>query len=103
MVPKHGYETIDSKEQKLWHSHVVEVKSGVLIMPTPSTHKGHEDKWEKPETKAMKGVIGWYGKAWHFWEVNKGHELSLGHPKLMGSLTGLARTNMDEVLQDKNW
>ena len=71
-------------------------------MPTPSTHKGHEDKWEKLETEGMKEVIGWYGKTWHFWEVDKGHELSLGHPKLMGSLTGLSRTNIDEVLKDKN-
>ena len=71
-------------------------------MPTPSTHKGHEDKLEKLETEAMKEVIGGYGKTWHFWEVDKEHELPLGHPKLMGSLTGLAQTNMDEVLKDKN-
>ena len=102
MVPKHVYETLDPKEQKLWHSHVFEVKSGMLIMPTPPTHKGHEDKWEKLEIEAMKEVIGWYGKTWHFWEVDKEHELPLGHPKLMGSLTGSAQTSMDEVLKDKN-
>jgi hypothetical protein len=71
MVPKHVYETLDPKEQKLWHSHVVEVKSGVLIMPTPSTHKGHEDKWEKLKTEAMKEVIGGYGKTWHFWKSTR--------------------------------
>ena len=91
MVPKHIYETLDPKEQKLRHSHVVDVKSGVLTTPTPSTHEGHEDKCEKLEMEAMKEVIGWYGKTWHFWEVDKGHELPFGHPKLMGSLTGLAR------------
>jgi hypothetical protein len=62
MVPKHIYETLDPKEQKPWHSHVVDVKSGVLITPTPSTHEGHEDKWEKLEMEAMKEVIGWYGE-----------------------------------------
>jgi hypothetical protein len=56
----------------------------------------------KLETEAVKEVIGWYRKTWHFREVDKGHELPLGHPNLMGSLTRLAETNMDEVLKDKN-
>jgi hypothetical protein len=92
-------EILDPDEQKVWHSHVVEVKSGVLTMPTPPTHKGHEDNWEKLETEAMKEAIGWY---WRTWEVDKGHELPLGHPKLMGSLTRLAERNINEVLKDKN-
>jgi hypothetical protein len=94
--------TLGPDEQKVWHSHVVEVKSGVLTMPTPSTHKGHEGNRENLETGAMKEAIGWYGKTWHFWEVDKGHELPLGHPKLMGSLTRLAEMDTDEVLKDKN-
>ena len=102
MVPKHVYETLDPEEQKLWHSHEFEVKSGMLILPTPSTHNGHGDKWEKLETEAMKEVIGLYGKTWHFWQVDKGHELPLGRPTLMGSLTEDRQTNTDEVLKDRN-
>jgi hypothetical protein len=102
MVPKHVYETLDPEEQKLWHSHEFEVKSGMLIMPTPSTHRGYQDKWVKLETEAMKEVIGLYGKTWHFWEVDKGHELPLGWPKLMGSLTGGHQANMEEALRDRN-
>jgi Protein of unknown function (DUF1264) len=71
-------------------------------MPTPSTHKGHEGKWENLETEALKEAIGRYGKTWHFWEVDKGHELPLGYLKLMESLTRLAETDIDEVLKDKN-
>ena len=101
-MPKHVYETLDAEEQKLWHSHEFEVKSGMLILPTPSTHKGHEDEWEKLETEAMKEVIGLYGKLWHFWQVDKGHELPLGRPMLMGSLTEERQTKLDETLKDRN-
>lgn len=102
MVPKHVYEKLDPEEQKLWHSHEFEVKSGMLVLPTPSTHKGHGDKWEKLETEAMKEVVGLYGKLWHFWQVDKGHELPLGWPRLMGSLTDGRQTNLDEALKDRN-
>jgi hypothetical protein len=102
MVPKHVYETLDPEEQKLWHSHEFEVKSGMLILPTPSTHRGYGDKWEKLEMEAMKEVIGLYGKTWHFWHVDKGHELPLGRPMLTGSLTEECQTNMEEALRDRN-
>ena len=102
MIPKHVYETLDPDEQKLWHSHEFEVKSGMLVLPAPANHRGHEDKWEKLETEAMKQVIGLYGKTWHFWEVDKGHELPLGRPRLMGSMTEGGQTNMDEALKDRN-
>jgi hypothetical protein len=32
----------------------------------------------------------------------QGHGLPLGHSKLMGSLTRLAETNINELLKDKN-
>ena len=131
MVPKHVYETLDPEEQKLWHSHEFEVKSGMLVLPTPSSHQGKEDEWEKMETEAMKEVIGLYGKTWHFWQVDKGHELPLGescskvletrraldllvagvkfadsrvlgYPKLMGSLTSPGQLDLDHSLADRN-
>jgi len=103
MVPKHIYETLDPEEQELWHSHEFEVKSGMLILPTPSSHpEGQGDKWEKLETEAMRQVIGLYGKTWHFWQIDKGHELPLGHPTLMGSLTEGRQLDIDEALKDRN-
>jgi len=35
MISAAQYKTLDEAERKLWHSHVFEVKSGMLIMPTP--------------------------------------------------------------------
>jgi len=102
MVPKHVYETLDAEEQKLWHSHEFEVKSGMLILPTPTTHKGHEAKWETLETEAMKEVVGLYGKTWHFWQIDRGDALPLGRPTLMGSLTESPQLNIDEALKDRN-
>ena len=36
MVSPKIFETLDPEEQKLWHSHVYEVKSGMLFMPKPA-------------------------------------------------------------------
>lgn len=101
-MPKHVYETLDEEEQKLWHSHVYEVKSGMLILPTPESHKGHAKEWEKLETEALRDLAGWYGKLYHFWQVDRGDELPLGPPKLMGSLTQREQLDIDEVLKEKN-
>ena len=102
MVPKSVYDTLDPEEQRLWHSHEFEVKSGMLVLPTPSTHTGGEDKWEGLETQAMKEVIGLYGKTWHFWQTDKGHELPLGHPPRMWSLTDARQLDIDGALKDRN-
>ena len=76
MVTKHVYESLDPKEQKLWHSHEYEVASGMLICPKPSTHG--RDEWQEAETAAMREVAGLYGKTWHFWQVDRGDQLPLG-------------------------
>lgn len=102
MIPKHVYETLDKEEQKLWHSHEFEVQSGMLILPTPETHRGHEDKWEKLETQAMTEVVGLYGKTYHLWQIDRGDEIPLGEPKLMGSLTEHKQLDIDEALKDRN-
>lgn len=60
MVSPKVFETLPEDEKKLWHSHVYEVKSGILIMPAPNTVP--DLLWEKAETKEMEAVIGWYGK-----------------------------------------
>jgi hypothetical protein len=76
MVPRDVYETFPAEERRLWHSHEYEVKSGMLILPKPAAMEDSE--WEKAELAAMKEIINLYGKTWHFWEVDAGHEFPMG-------------------------
>ncbi|KAI5854015.1 hypothetical protein BZA05DRAFT_395407 [Tricharina praecox] len=86
MITPELYATLDSEERKLWHSHVFEVKSGMLIMPRPKGSLMPEMLWEKAETQEMREVVGLYGKTWHLWQVDRGDTLPLGRPMLMQSL-----------------
>ncbi|KAJ9500136.1 hypothetical protein H2202_004527 [Exophiala xenobiotica] len=86
----------------LGHSHEFEVKSGMLVLPYPESHRHRKDAWDELETKAMEEVVGLYGKLYHFWEVDKGHDLPLGPPKLMGSLTGFEQLNVDKAMAPRN-
>lgn len=79
------FKTLDSEERKLWHSHVLEVKSGMLIMPGP--HGLPTGIWEEAETKEMEQVVGLYGKTYHLWQIDRGDKLPLGQPQLMMSFT----------------
>ena len=85
MITPTLYETLDAEERALWHSHVFEVKSGMLIMPGPAALP--TPAWEVAETKEMEEVIGLYGKTYHFWQVDRGDRLPLGNPELMMSFT----------------
>ncbi|KAL2403910.1 Oil body-associated protein 1B [Exophiala dermatitidis] len=102
MIPKSRYEQLDPEEQKLWHSHEFEVKSGMLVLPYPESHARRKDAWDKLETRAMEEVVGLYGKLYHFWEVDKGHDLPLGQPKLMGSLTEWEQLDVDKAMEERN-
>lgn len=85
MITPRLFATLDKEEQSLWHSHVFEVKSGMLIMPKPSLVP--EAVWEVAENKEMEQVIQLYGKVYHLWQVDRGDTLPLGEPKLMTSFT----------------
>ena len=102
MIPKAEYEKLDPKEQQLWHSHEFEVKSGMLILPYPTSHRGNESQWDKLETEAMKEVVGLYGKLYHFWQTDRGDELPLGLPRLMGSLTSDKQLDVDRAMGTRN-
>lgn len=107
MITPKLYETLESEERKLWHSHVFEVKSGMLIMPQPSALVP-QAAWEKAETAEMEDVIKLYGKVsrligecdahvsallltqiqvYHLWQVDLDHKIPLGEPKLMTSVS----------------
>jgi len=102
MIPKDKYLTLPPEEQKLWHSHEFEVQSGMLALPTPESHRGYADKWEKLETEAMKEVVGLYGKTWHTWQVDRDEDIPMGAPRLMGSLTEYQQLDLDKALADRN-
>jgi len=98
MVPKESYEKLAPDEQKLWHSHVFEIKSGALVMPKPALVPA--SAWDALELQEMNELIGWYGKTFHLWQVDTHQEIPLGAPVLMGSLNSLhlPKLNLDEIL-----
>ncbi|OIW00783.1 hypothetical protein TanjilG_19588 [Lupinus angustifolius] len=70
------FETLPPEEQKLWHSHAYEIKSGLLVTP------------RVPEMIAMpelENIAKTYGKFWCTWQVDRGDKLPLGAPSLMMS------------------
>lgn len=85
MITPKLYNTLDTDEQRLWHSHVFEVKSGMLIMPKPVAIP--EAVWELAENREMEEVVHLYGKVYHLWQTDRGDKLPLGPPQLMTSYT----------------
>ncbi|KAK5678385.1 hypothetical protein LTR17_027657, partial [Elasticomyces elasticus] len=100
MVPKEVYETFDAAEQKLWHSHEYEARSGMLICPKPDGFTN--DEWEAAELQAMQEVINLYGKTWHFWQVDVGRQYPLGPPVLMGSVTSAEKLDLGAACARRN-
>jgi hypothetical protein len=102
MVSPAIYETLDSEERKLWHSHVFEVKSGMLVMPQPSALVP-QAAWEKAEAAEMEQVVHLYGKVYHLWQVDKGHKVPLGQPQLMTSITAPGQVpGLDRLLDERD-
>jgi hypothetical protein len=80
--------TLPEEEKKLWHSHVYEVKSGMLMAPnTPNL----------AEKEVMKMLIKTYGKTFHFWQVDRGDKLPMGVPTLMMAFTEDGQVNPDLI------
>lgn len=101
MISATLFKTLSSDERKLWHSHVFEVKSGMLIMPGPQGLP--TGIWEEAETKEMEDVVGLYGKTYHFWQVDRGDKLPLGGPELMTSFSqGEQWPNFDELVGERD-
>ncbi|KAK3060151.1 hypothetical protein LTS18_009194 [Coniosporium uncinatum] len=100
MISPTLYETLDSEERKLWHSHVFEVKSAMLIMPTPKAVP--EAVWEKAENAEMEGVVKIYGKIYHLWQTDRGDKLPLGEPKLMTSYTAGDQFDFERLVGERD-
>jgi hypothetical protein len=74
IISERLFMTLPEEERKLWHSHVYEVKSGMLVLPNiPNI----------AEKEVMKTLIKTYGKTFHLWQIDRGDKLPLGLPTLM--------------------
>jgi hypothetical protein len=76
----------------------------MLVLPYPATHSSASGKheWDRLETAAMREVVGWYGKLYHFWQVDRGDGLPLGPPMLMGSLTEERQIDVGVAMKGRN-
>ncbi|KAL5577061.1 hypothetical protein UlMin_018760 [Ulmus minor] len=70
------FEDLPPDEQKLWHSHAYEIKSGLWVNPRVPEMIGN------PE---LENLTKTYGKFWCTWQVDRGDALPLGAPALMMS------------------
>ncbi|KAJ1414177.1 Oil body-associated protein-like [Sesbania bispinosa] len=70
------FESLPPEEQKLWHSHAYEIKSGLWVNPRVPELIG------KPE---LQDLAKTYGKFWYTWQVDRGDRLPMGAPALMMS------------------
>lgn len=101
MISPSLYETLDQSERRLWHSHVFEVKSGMLVMPQPSGLVPTA-AWEKAETEEMKEVVKLYGKVFHTWQVDRGDVVPLGEPQLMTSITEAGQFDFEKMVGERD-
>jgi hypothetical protein len=78
IISRKLFETLPAEERKLWHSHVHEVKSGLLVAPGVP---------QKAEHEFMEKAVDTYGKTWHTWHTDQKLALPTGHPQLMMGFT----------------
>ncbi|HYI96020.1 MAG TPA: DUF1264 domain-containing protein [Bryobacteraceae bacterium] len=90
IISKKLYETLPADEMKLWHSHVYEVKSGLLIASGIPEAAEHE---------FMEKIAGTYGKTWHTWHTDQQRTLPTGHPLLMMGFTEEGQINPQLVTE----
>lgn len=102
MITPRLYATLDAAERRLWHSHVFEVKSGMLVMPQPSLLVP-PGAWDSAETAEMDEIVKLYGKIYHLWQVDRGDKLPLGEPQLMTSVTAPGQVEgLEEMMDDRD-
>ena len=58
IVSEKIFKNMPAEEKKLWHSHVYDIKSGLILAPGLS---------EVAEKELMTSLINTYGKTFHFW------------------------------------
>ncbi|KAK5676544.1 hypothetical protein LTS10_010845 [Elasticomyces elasticus] len=61
-----------------------------------------DNEWEAAELQVMQDIINLYGKTWHFWQVDVGHQYPIGRPVLMGSVTSAEQVDLDVACARRN-
>jgi len=74
VVSERVFDKLPAEEQRYWHSHAYDVKSGSFICP---------DVPHNVEKMVVQDLLTTYGKTWVFWQVDKGDTLPFGAPHLM--------------------
>lgn len=77
------FDSLPEEEKVYWHSHLYEVKSGLLVAPRIPT---------LAEIPLMQKLVNTYGKTIHTWQIDK-HSLPMGPPSLMMSFTADSQVN----------
>ncbi|KAI9127098.1 hypothetical protein K1719_001657 [Acacia pycnantha] len=89
VVSDNIFETFPPEEQKLWHSHAYEIKSGLWVNPRVP------EMIAKPE---LENFAKTYGKFWCTWQFDRGDKLPMGAPALMMSpqpvIPGIVRPDL---------
>lgn len=99
MITPALFEALPAEERQYWHSHVYEVKSGMLIMPNSSVPNA---AWEVAENMEMEQVVELYGKAYHLWQTDRGDKLPLGEPQLMTSYTADGQFDFEKHVGERD-
>ncbi|KAI3926612.1 hypothetical protein MKW98_014259 [Papaver atlanticum] len=90
------FETLPAEEQKLWHSHAYEIKSGLWMNPRVP---------EMVQSREHENLTKTYGKFWCTWQVDRGDVLPLGAPSLMmspqGVPTGMVKPDLVQKRDEK--
>jgi len=88
IVSEKLFKTLPDEEARYWHSHVYEIKSGMLSCPNIP---------QIAEKEVMKELIRTYGKTIHLWQVDKGDKIPMGSPQIMMAFTNDSQINWDLV------
>ncbi|KAI0180158.1 DUF1264-domain-containing protein [Hypoxylon sp. FL1284] len=102
MITERLYAGLEPEERRLWHSHVYEVKSGMLTLPGGPSAPGLRTAWETAETREMEHVVGLYGKVYHLWQTDRGDPLPIGPPQLMTSFIADGQIDFDTAVADRD-
>ncbi|XP_015876159.3 oil body-associated protein 2C [Ziziphus jujuba] len=86
------FDALPPDEQKLWHSHAYEVKSGLWVNPRIP------EMVARPE---LENLAKSYGKFWCTWQIDRGDVLPVGAPALMMSPQGVSMGTVKPELVQK--
>ncbi|EXV00457.1 DUF1264 domain protein [Metarhizium robertsii] len=84
MITPRLFASLPPDERSLWHSHVYEVKSGMLVMPNSLVP---QTLWDTAENKETGEIITFYGKTYRLWRTDREDSLPPGGPRLMTRFT----------------